>query len=76
MTSPIKAIDVLCPQCRQQYQNWHRPSVNLDLDDFDDEYLDECASAICPNCNFKIYFGSLTVKNSVFYLEGSNQTEK
>lgn len=72
MTSPIKTIDVLCPQCGHLYQDWFRGSVNLDLDDFDDEYLEECSTAICPECKFKVYFDSLTVKDGVFHLKDSN----
>jgi DNA-directed RNA polymerase subunit RPC12/RpoP len=69
MTSPIKEIGIICPKCRHQFEDWQRLSVNLDLDDFDDAYLDECSSAVCPNCSFKIYFDSLTVKDGIFQFE-------
>ena len=48
MTSPIEDITVECPKCGHLYQDWFRGSVNLDLDDFDEEYLDQCSSATCP----------------------------
>ena len=41
MTSPIEDITVECPKCWHLYQDWFRGSVNLDLDDFDEEYLDQ-----------------------------------
>ena len=50
MTSPPEEITVECPKCGHIYQDWFRGSVNLDLDDFDEEYLDQCSSATCPEC--------------------------
>ena len=44
MTSPIEDITVQCPKCGHLYQDWFRGSVNLDLDDFDEEYLDRLRS--------------------------------
>ena len=44
MTSPIEDITVQCPKCRNLYKDWYRASVNLDLDPFDDEYLDQCSA--------------------------------
>lgn len=69
MTSPPHKVDVVCPKCGHQYQDWSR-SVNLDEDDFDEEYLDRCSSAICPECKHKVYFGTLVVKDGVFYFGG------
>lgn len=66
MSSPIEDVVIKCPQCDKQYKDWWRPSVNLDLDDFDDAYLAECCSAVCPHCQFKVSFGMLTVENGVF----------
>ncbi|HUT09378.1 MAG TPA: hypothetical protein VMY42_02690 [Thermoguttaceae bacterium] len=40
MTSPPEQIDVECPKCGQVYSDWYRPSINLTLDDLDDEYLE------------------------------------
>jgi hypothetical protein len=66
MTSAIEAFDVLCPQCGYLYQDWYRPLVNLEYDDFDNEHLEECGSAVCPNCQFTIYFDSLIFKDGMF----------
>ena len=68
MTSPPAPVQVNCPKCAHTYKDWYRPSVNLDLDSFDEEYLDQCSSAVCPNCKHKVRFENLTVKNGVFYL--------
>lgn len=61
MTSPCTQVEVRCPQCHKIYQDWYRASVNLSLDNFDDNYLDQCSSAVCPHCGFKVYFDTLTV---------------
>jgi hypothetical protein len=72
MTSPIEEITVKCPKCGREYKDWYRPSVNLELDDFDEEYLDECSSATCPFCQFKVHFDTLIVdENGIFHFGGS-----
>jgi hypothetical protein len=68
MTSPVEWIGIQCPNCKNLYTDWRRPSVNLDLDDFTEEYLDECASAACPQCHFKGYFDLLTIEDNQFIL--------
>lgn len=66
MTSPPEEITVQCPKCGHVYEDWCR-SVNLDLDrDFDEQYLEECSSAICPKCSHKVYFDNLIVRNGVW----------
>ena len=51
MTSPAMQIRVACPSCGVEYDDWFRPSVNLDLDPWADEaYLRECETATCPKC--------------------------
>ncbi len=58
MSRPIEEVDVICPKCRQQYQDWIRtPGFG---DDFDDEYLDKCSSAMCSHCQHKVYFRDLS----------------
>lgn len=65
---PPEDVTVQCPNCQHIYTDWYRASVNLDLYNFDEEYLDECSSAVCPQCQHKVYFDTLTVKSGVFYL--------
>jgi DNA-directed RNA polymerase subunit RPC12/RpoP len=67
MTSPIERVKVTCPQCGHLYEDWYRASLNLDLDDFDDEYIDSATSAVCPKCSFKVYFGTLIVRDGIFF---------
>ncbi len=62
MTSPIEEVVVICPQCQAEYKDWYRGSINLGLDDFDEKYIDECSSATCPSCGFKVYFETLVVR--------------
>jgi predicted RNA-binding Zn-ribbon protein involved in translation (DUF1610 family) len=69
MTSPPEPITVKCPQCGKVYEDWYRPSVNLMLDDFDEEYLEQCSSATCPACGHKIKISMLVVdKEGTFVL--------
>ena len=76
MTSPIENITVRCPGCGREYQDWYRASVNLTLDDFDDEYLDECSSAVCPFCRFKVYFDTLVVDEQGVFHFGTEDNGK
>lgn len=64
MISPIENVKVLCPKCDQHDEDWWRPSVNLDLDDFDDEYLEQCSSAVCPHCRHEVHFQNLAEEYS------------
>ena len=50
VTSLPRSITVKCPNCGTRYEDWHRASMNLDLDDFDEEYLREASTATCPSC--------------------------
>lgn len=68
MTSPPRDVTVCCPCCNGQYQTWYRPSLNLDIEDFDDEYIDAATSAVCPTCGHKVYFDTLIVRDEVFYV--------
>jgi Zn finger protein HypA/HybF involved in hydrogenase expression len=72
MTSPIEKIEVLCEKCGNIYEDWHRVSINLDLCDFDEEYLKEASTAFCPKCNFKVSLDSLIVKNGIFCVDKSS----
>lgn len=66
MTMPPEEIQVCCPRCQTVYQDWWRPSVNLNLEDFDAEYLEQCSTATCSNCGSKVTLGTLVVKDHVF----------
>ena len=63
MTSPPQEIEILCPGCGIRFRDWYRPSINLMLDQFDDAYIDEATSAICPSCSIKVRLQSLIVRN-------------
>ena len=68
MTSPPEEITVDCPKCGHFYKDWYRASVNLDLDDFDEEYLDRCSTATCPHCQHKVNLDVLVVEGGVFHM--------
>ena len=59
MTSPPESIKVECPDCGHQYFDWYRPSINLSLDDFDDDYLEEASTTTCPECGVKYDLGTV-----------------
>jgi hypothetical protein len=62
MTSPPEQIEVQCPSCRAIYVDWWRPSINLTLDDFDEEYIQEATTAVCPRCGLRVSLGALIVR--------------
>jgi endogenous inhibitor of DNA gyrase (YacG/DUF329 family) len=66
MTSPAEMITVECPQCGTRYDDWHRASINLALDDFDAEYLRRASTATCPNCSYVVELDTLVVDGDVW----------
>ncbi|MXZ71121.1 MAG: hypothetical protein F4Z04_06405 [Acidobacteria bacterium] len=63
MTSPVTEISVSCPDCGHDYVDWCRPSINLTLDDFDDDYLEQATTTTCPKCGAKHDLEVLTVRS-------------
>ncbi len=61
MTMPPEDVTVVCPECGTEYEDWYRGSINLQLDDFDEEYIEEATTATCPECGTVVEFGSLIV---------------
>lgn len=61
MSSPIENITVRCPACKHKYEDWYRASVNLELDDFDDDYVRKASTATCPQCGHVVECGVLVV---------------
>jgi endogenous inhibitor of DNA gyrase (YacG/DUF329 family) len=70
MSSPIEEITINCPHCQHVYRDWMRASLNLNLESFDDAYIEECGSAVCPKCQHKVNFDTLTVQGNTFYYGG------
>ena len=62
MTSPITTIQVRCPKCAHTYSTQYRASMNLQLDDFDEEYIERMSTATCPQCGHKIRLSALVVQ--------------
>src|SRR6516165_6839343 len=61
MSSPCELITVFCP-CGALYLDSWRPSMNLSLDDFDDEYIERVSSTTCPNCKLNTRMGTLLAR--------------
>ena len=67
MTSPPENITVRCPECGRLYEDWHRPSINLDIDPElgDPEYLHRAMHAQCPECGHEVALGGLVVRGDI-----------
>lgn len=61
MTSPPQEITIECPSCGKEFQTWWRPSINLQLVDFDEDYLREATVKTCPNCKAEVRLDALIV---------------
>ena len=64
MTSPCQSIQIKCPRCGSIFEAWWRPSINLRLDDFDDEYLEAATTSTCPKCQCKVRHDVLVVREN------------
>jgi hypothetical protein len=62
MTSPVEEIEIECPKCRQRYRTLYRASMNLGLDDFDEEYVREMTTGTCGSCGHVVELGALVVE--------------
>ena len=45
-----------------RYEDYHRRSMNLSLDDFDDDYLEQMPTTPCSERGVKRSIGSLVVR--------------
>ena len=70
VTSPPEKITVYCPSCGKDYEDWYRASINLELDDFDDEYLEEATSSKCKHCGHVVKHDSLIVGEDGIWRSG------
>jgi hypothetical protein len=61
MSSPCELIIVWCP-CGALYRDSWRPSMNLSLDDFSDDYIERMSSTNCPNCRSHSRLGTLLAR--------------
>lgn len=50
MTSPPERITIVCPGCVHTYTTWWRPSLNLSLEHFTEEYIEQATTGKCPEC--------------------------
>jgi hypothetical protein len=66
MTSPVEEIRVECPRCATTFDDWTRGAINLDLDDFDDDYVRRASTATCPSCGHVVELDALVVKDGVW----------
>ena len=61
MSTPPEFIIVWC-HCGAVYKDWWRPSMNLSLDNFDDDYIERASSITCPNCRSYSRMGTLLTR--------------
>jgi hypothetical protein len=62
MTSPPKQIEIECPNCHHRFKTWYRASMNLSLDPFTDDDVEENETKTCPWCKAKILLDTLVVE--------------
>ena len=76
MTSPPEKIKIKCPKCGTIYDDWYRPSINLTLDNFDEDYIEDASTSVCPNCKYVVLHNVLTVReDGKWVLGGENFIE-
>lgn len=51
---PNARITIRCPRCRHEFGTLYRPSINLDLDTWAADELEELTTARCPRCKLTI----------------------
>ena len=61
MTSPPQQVRVRCPSCAYEYDDWFRPSLNLAIENLEDDYVREATTATCPRCGMTVHLGSIIV---------------
>ena len=66
MTSPPERIRVECPACGTEFEDWHRASINLNLEQWDADDLREATTATCPACGHVVELETLTVEGDVW----------
>jgi endogenous inhibitor of DNA gyrase (YacG/DUF329 family) len=66
VTSPVEQIRVECPKCGTGYDDWYRPSINLNLEAWDADDLREASTATCPACGHEVELETLTVEGDVW----------
>jgi hypothetical protein len=71
MTTPPKSITVECPRCATRYDDWYRPSLNFDIEDFDADYVREATTATCPKCSTTVTLDTLVVRDDVWTMAAS-----
>jgi hypothetical protein len=77
MTSPPQDIIIQCPTCNGTFKDWWRPSINLQLDHFDDEYLKRATVKTCPHCQTEIRLDTLIVdEDGVWHLGRAKRSRK
>jgi len=65
-TSPEEEVRVHCPRCGHRFKDWWRPSINLDQDNFEEEYLERATTADCPQCHTRIQLDAVVVQDGAF----------
>ena len=62
MSTPPEEITIACPDCGHVYKDWYRASINLALDDFGADYLEQASTTTCPVCRVTHDLGTLVVR--------------
>jgi hypothetical protein len=74
MTSPIEKITIICPACFHSFESWHRASMNLQIEEFSEEYIRKATIKTCPACGQEIHLGTLIVqKDGTWQVSGEGE---
>jgi DNA-directed RNA polymerase subunit RPC12/RpoP len=76
MTSPPRPVKIKCPQCGKKYKAIYWPSINLTLEDWTAEELEEATTSTCPHCKFKVRHDVLVVKKGGVWEFGNTKAEE
>ena len=77
MTSPPQDIIIRCPSCGEMFKDWWRPSINLQLDHFDDDYMKRATVKTCPHCQTEIRLDTLIVdEDGVWHIGRAKRSRK
>jgi hypothetical protein len=61
MTSPPSPVTIRCLSCRKTFEDWRRPSINLQMNDFDEEYIRSATIKTCPYRGPEVRLATLIV---------------
>ena len=67
MSSPARAIRILCRSCGETFTTFtYRPAINVTLEDWTPEEIRTATTATCPDCGLEVQLTALLVDGGKF----------